>query len=60
MRKRSKAEKMQIIEDARQLIGIPRPNADVLIALSCAYEMGYRSADILAWAARQMLDAQTS
>lgn len=48
-------DKADIIEDARLRLGIPRPNADALVALLCAWDMGYRSAASLAHMAGKML-----
>lgn len=42
-------------EKARLLLGIPRPNADAVVAINCAWDMGYRRPDSLAEMARQML-----
>lgn len=50
------ADRAARIEAARKLIGLPRPNADVLVALTCAWDMGYRDSVSLAEMARKMLD----
>jgi hypothetical protein len=49
------AAKADLIERCRQLMGMPRPNADVLVALSCAWDMGYRTPESLADMAKNML-----
>lgn len=42
-------------EKARLLLGFKRPNADVLVAINCAWEMGARQPYSLAEIARGML-----
>ena len=49
------SEKASMIEAARLYLGVPRPNADVLVALSNAWHMGYRSPASLAHMAGKML-----
>lgn len=49
--------KAEIIDEARKLMAHPRPNADVLIALLCAWDMGYRSPAALAEMACKMVPA---
>jgi hypothetical protein len=49
------SDKAATIESARLILGIPRPNADALVALNCAWEMGLRKPESLAHVAEKML-----
>lgn len=42
-------------EKARVILGFARPNADALVAINCAWDMGYRKPESLAEMARRML-----
>jgi hypothetical protein len=54
----TKLDKAAIIESARVMMGIPRPNADVLVSLLCAWGMGYRTPASLAHMAGKMMREQ--
>lgn len=41
-------------EAARIILGVPRPNADALVAINCAWDMGYRLPATMAAMAKQM------
>lgn len=51
----SEPDKAAVIENARLMMGIPRPNADALVALLCAWDMGYRTPASLAHMAGKMM-----
>lgn len=55
----SEPVKAELIEEARQLMGFPRPNADILVALLCAWDMGLRRPASLADMAMKMMPSCT-
>lgn len=54
----AKLTKFEAKEKARLILGIPRANADALVAINYAWDMGYRQPGNLAEMAKKMLDTE--